>query len=113
MPSQQRLGVCISALQKYCFADVCRRVKFSVKLDRLLVDQIENDELIIANLYDGGDGFVRIFRELRIGVVHLKKCSCDAVRAIGGTVFNIHQHDINIDHSTQLNLNTTPILHTT
>src|SRR5450432_732262 len=94
---------------RFCFAKVllCRSVKFSVKLDRLLVDQIENDKLIVANLYDGGDGFVRIFRELRIGVVHLKKYSCDAVRAIGGTVFNIHQHDINIDHSTQLNLNST------
>ena len=81
-----------------------------VKLDRLLIDQIENDELIVANLHDGGDSFFRIFRELRIGVVHLKKRSCNAVRAIGGTVFNIHQHNIDIDHSTQLNFDTTPIL---
>ena len=45
----------------------------SVKLDRLFIDQIENDELIVTNLHDGGNGFVRIFRELRIGVVHFKK----------------------------------------
>jgi hypothetical protein len=83
-----------------------------VKLDRLLVDQIKNDELIVANLYDGGDGFVRIFRDLRIGIVHFKKSSCDAVRAIGGTVFNIHQHNINIDHNTQLDLDSTPLLRT-
>lgn len=88
----------------FCFAGILLRNWRSVKLDRLVIDQIENDELIVANLHDGGNGFVWIFGKLCFGVVHLKKRSRDAVRAIGGSVFNIYQHYIDIDHSTQLNL---------
>jgi hypothetical protein len=71
-----------------------------VNFDGLLVDQFKNNKLIVANLHDSGNGFVRVFGGQRIGVVHFKKSSGDAIRAKGGTLIHIHKHNIDVNHNT-------------
>jgi len=74
-----------------------------VDFDGSIVHQIEDDELVVADLHDCGNGFVGVFGWLRFRVVHFEKGSGDAIRAKGGALIYVYQNDIDIDQGTILN----------
>ena len=81
-------------------ADECRLLEALVNADRLVLGQIDDDELVVADLYNGRDRFVRIFGGLRLCVIHLVKRARDTVGAISGLLVHIHENNVDIDQST-------------
>jgi len=71
-----------------------------MQLGRILAGEVQQNELIVADLYDRGDGEIRIFGGLCFGVIHLENVARDAVGAIGGLLIHVHEHNIDIDHGT-------------
>jgi hypothetical protein len=76
------------------------KVSASVHLGGIFAGEIEQNELVFADLHDRGDGEIGILGDLGVGVVHLEEIARDAVRAIGGLLIHVHEHNIDINHDT-------------
>ena len=72
----------------------------SMQLGRILASQVQQNELIVADLHDRSDGLIGILGRLCLSVVHFKNVARDAVRTIGGLLVHVHKHNIDIDHDT-------------